>query len=49
VDESHPREFRAQAEEIVVAAARAGAGLRELAAICAEIRYRTAPPRRTRR
>jgi hypothetical protein len=27
-----------------VAAARAGAGLRELAAICAEIRYRTAPP-----
>jgi hypothetical protein len=39
-----PGEFRAQAEEIVVAAARAGAGLRELAAICAEIRYRTAPP-----
>ena len=39
-----PAEFRAQAEEIVVAAARAGAGLRELAAICAEIRYRTAPP-----
>jgi Domain of unknown function (DUF222) len=39
-----PEEFRAQAEEIVVAAARAGAGLRELAAICAEIRYRTAPP-----
>ena len=39
-----PDEFRAQAEEIVVAAARAGAGLRELAAICAEIRYRTAPP-----
>jgi hypothetical protein len=33
-----PAEFRAQAEEIVVAAARAGAGLRELAAICAEIR-----------
>ena len=33
-----PGEFRAQAEEIVVAAARAGAGLRELAAICAEIR-----------
>ncbi len=27
-----------------IAAARAGAGLRELAAICAEIRYRTAPP-----
>src|SRR6516162_7028569 len=39
-----PGEFRAQAEEIVVAAARAGAGPRELAAICAEIRYRTAPP-----
>ena len=39
-----PGEFRVQAEEIVVAAARAGAGLRELAAICAEIRYRTAPP-----
>ena len=39
-----PGEFRAQAEEILVAAARAGAGLRELAAICAEIRYRTAPP-----
>jgi hypothetical protein len=39
-----PEEFRAQAEEILVAAARAGAGLRELAAICAEIRYRTAPP-----
>jgi hypothetical protein len=33
-----PGEFRAQAEEILVAAARAGAGLRELAAICAEIR-----------
>jgi hypothetical protein len=40
-----PGEFRAQAEEIVVAAARAGAGLRELAAICAEIRY--PPPRPT--
>jgi Domain of unknown function (DUF222) len=39
-----PGEYRAQAEEIAVAAARAGAGLRELAAICAEIRYRTAPP-----
>ena len=39
-----PDEFRGQAEEILVAAARAGAGLRELAAICAEIRYRTAPP-----
>jgi hypothetical protein len=34
-----PGEFRGQAEEIVVAAARAGAGLRELAAICAEIRW----------
>jgi hypothetical protein len=34
-----PGEFRAQAEEIVVAAARAGADLRALAAICAEIRY----------
>jgi hypothetical protein len=33
-----PAEFRAQAEEILIAAARAGAGLRELAAICAEIR-----------
>jgi hypothetical protein len=31
-------EFRAQAEEILIAAAWAGAGLRELAAICAEIR-----------
>jgi hypothetical protein len=39
-----PAEFRQQAEEILVAAARAGAGLRELAAICAEIRYRTASP-----
>jgi hypothetical protein len=39
-----PEEFRDQAEEIVVAAARAGADLRALAAICAEIRYRTAPP-----
>jgi hypothetical protein len=39
-----PEEYRAQAEEILVAAARAGAGLRSLAAICAEIRYRTAPP-----
>jgi Domain of unknown function (DUF222) len=39
-----PAEFRAQAEEILVAAARAGAGLRELAAICAEIWYRTASP-----
>jgi hypothetical protein len=39
-----PGEFRAQAEEILVAAARAGADLRALAAICAEIRCRTAPP-----
>jgi hypothetical protein len=39
-----PEEYRSQAEEIVVAAARAGADLRALAAICAEIRYRTAPP-----
>jgi hypothetical protein len=33
-----PAEYRAQAEEILIAAARAGAGLRELAAICAEMR-----------
>ena len=39
-----PEEYRGQAEEIVVAAARAGVDLRALAAICAEIRYRTAPP-----
>jgi len=39
-----PAEFREQAEEILVAAARAGADLRALAQICAEIRYRTAPP-----
>ena len=39
-----PAEFRGQAEEILVAAARAGADLRALAAICAEIRARTAPP-----
>jgi phage-related baseplate assembly protein len=39
-----PDQFRAQAEEIVIAAARAGADLRALAAICAEICYRTAPP-----
>lgn len=39
-----PEEFRAQAEEILIAAARAGADLRALAAICAEIRSRTAPP-----
>ena len=39
-----PAEFRGQAEEIVVAAARAGADEQALAAICAEILYRTAPP-----
>jgi hypothetical protein len=39
-----PAEFRAQAEEIVVAAARAGATVRALGQIVAEIRYRTAPP-----
>jgi hypothetical protein len=39
-----PAEYQARAEEILVAAARAGADLRALAAICAEIRYRTAPP-----
>jgi hypothetical protein len=36
-----PAEYVAQAEEILVAAARAGADLRALAAICAEIRYRS--------
>ena len=39
-----PAEFRTQAEEILVAAAQAGAGLRALAQICAEIRSRTVPP-----
>jgi hypothetical protein len=39
-----PDECRDQAEEILAAAARAGADLRSLAAICAEIRARTAPP-----
>ena len=39
-----PEEFRDEAEQIVVTAARAGADLRALAAICAEIRYRTAQP-----
>ncbi len=39
-----PAEFRTQAEEILVAAARAGADLRALAQICAEIRSRTVPP-----
>ena len=39
-----PDEYRGEAEEILVAAARAGADLRSLAAICAEIRARTARP-----
>ena len=39
-----PAEYRGQAEEILVAAARAGADLRALAQICAEIRSRTVPP-----
>jgi Domain of unknown function (DUF222) len=39
-----PDEYRGRAEEILVGAARAGADLRSLAAICAEIRYRTALP-----
>ena len=39
-----PAEFREHAEEILVAAARAGADRRALARIAAEIRYRTAPP-----
>ena len=39
-----PAEFRSQAEEILAAAARAGADLRALAAICAEIQARTCPP-----
>jgi len=39
-----PEEFREKAEEILVTAARAGADLRALAAICAEIRSRTADP-----
>ena len=37
-----PGQYRAEAEEILVAAARAGVDLRGLAAICAEIRARTA-------
>ena len=37
-----PADCRGKAEEILVAAARAGADLRSLAAICAEIRARTA-------
>ncbi len=39
-----PEEFRGKAEAILVAAARAGADLRALAALCAEIRSRVAPP-----
>ncbi len=39
-----PGGFRPKAEEILVMAARAGARLRELAAIYAEIRSHTAPP-----
>ncbi len=39
-----PDEFRARAEVILIGAARAGARLRELAAICAEILACTAPP-----
>ena len=39
-----PAEYRGQAEEILVAAARAGADLRALARICAEILSRTVPP-----
>jgi hypothetical protein len=41
-----PGEYRGEAEEILVAAARAGADLRSLAAICAEIRACTAAPTR---
>ncbi len=37
-----PAEFRAEAEEILVTAARAGVSLPSLAALCAEIRERTA-------
>ena len=40
-----PAEYRAEAEDILVAAARAGVDLRGLAAICAGIRARTARPR----
>jgi hypothetical protein len=39
-----PAEFRARAEDILIMAARAGANLRALAAIYAEIRSQTAPP-----
>src|ERR1700691_2140531 len=39
-----PAEYRDEAEGILITAARAGADLRSLAAICAEIRARTAEP-----
>jgi MFS family permease len=39
-----PAEYRGQAEEILIAAARAGASLRSLAEICAEIKSRTVLP-----
>jgi len=39
-----PAEYRGEAEDILVAAARAGADLRALAVICAEIRARVAQP-----
>ena len=39
-----PDEYRQEAEELVVGAARAGADLRALAKICGEIRDRTAEP-----
>jgi hypothetical protein len=39
-----PAEYRDEAEGILITAARAGADLRSLAAICAEIRARTAQP-----
>ena len=39
-----PEECRNEAEELLAGAAQAGAGLRDLAAMCAEIRARTAGP-----
>ncbi|MGH3150410.1 MAG: DUF222 domain-containing protein, partial [Streptosporangiaceae bacterium] len=39
-----PTEFRGEAEDILVGATRRGADLRDLAALCAEILARTAPP-----
>jgi Domain of unknown function (DUF222) len=39
-----PGEYRDEAEDILVAAAGAGADMRTLAAICAEIRAKVAPP-----